>query len=256
MIKGEWYVKMLYDQNWHVTLGAQTNRSANVILSRLIEIFDIGSTVDIGCGHGHWGACALSIGISEVVCVDGPWTDRDALVVPENAFVSADLSKPLTLNRKFDLAISTEVAEHLPLMAAEPFIDNLVRHSDLVLFAAAIPNQGGYQHINEQWPSYWISLFEAKGYRAFDVIRPQIWNMQELHYFYRQNCLIYVNKSAAEVIRKAEAKAVDIARNFRPLDLVHPSKWEDVSNYDTISFRRLLPKLPRAFKAHLRGRLW
>lgn len=239
-----------------MNLGAQTSRSAKAILSRLTDVFDIKSVVDIGCGHGHWGACALSIGVSEVVCVDGPWTAKDALVVPADIFVSADLSRPLTLNRKFDLVISTEVAEHLPLDAAEIFIDNLVRHSDLVLFAAAIPNQGGYLHVNEQWPSYWISLFEAKGCRAFDLIRPQIWNMQELHDFYRQNCLVYVKKSAAELICKAEAKAVDIARNSRPLDLVHPNQWERVSNYDTISFRRLLPKLPRAFKAHLRGRLW
>lgn len=248
-------MKTPYDQNWHVKLGPQTSRSANVILSRLADTFDIRSAVEFGCGHGHWSACALSMGVSEVVCVDGPWTSKEALVVPTNIFVSADISKPLMLNRRFDLAISTEVAEHLPSKAAETFVDNLVRHSDLVLFSAAIPNQGGYLHVNEQWPSYWISLFESKGYRAFDVIRPQIWNMEELHYFYRQNSLVYVNRSAVELIGKAEAKAVDIALNTRPLDIVHPSKWEGVSNYDTISFRRLIPKLPRALKEHLRGRL-
>lgn len=70
---------------------------------------------------------------------------------PRIKFVAADLANPLKepLGR-FDLAISVEVAEHLPKEAAETFIDNLVSLSDEVVFGAAYEHQGGVNHLNEQ----------------------------------------------------------------------------------------------------------
>jgi len=37
---------------------------------------------------------------------------------------------------------------------------------DNVLFSAAIPNQGGTGHINEQWQEYWAEKFYANGFGA------------------------------------------------------------------------------------------
>src|SRR5579862_3100091 len=65
------------------------------------------------------------------------------------------LDRPFNLGRSFDLAMSFEVAEHLPPDAAKGFVDSLTRLAPLVLFSAAIPFQGGVGHINEQWPEYW-----------------------------------------------------------------------------------------------------
>ncbi len=77
--------------------------------------------------------------------------------------------------RRFDLGICLEVAEHLPTAGADQLVENLVRLSDVILFSAAIPHQGGTHHVNEQWPSYWADLFAARHYFAWDGLRWLIW---------------------------------------------------------------------------------
>ena len=98
----------------------------------------------------------------------------------------------LKLNDAFDLAISMEVAEHLPERCAEPFVESLTRLADVVLFSAAVPFQGGIGHVNEQWGSYWVALFRNRGYTAVDIIRKRIWNDDQIPYWYRQNTLLFV----------------------------------------------------------------
>jgi 2-polyprenyl-3-methyl-5-hydroxy-6-metoxy-1,4-benzoquinol methylase len=65
------------------------------------------------------------------------------------------LIQPLDLEKEFDLVVSLEVAEHLPASAADQFVNTLVKHGKKILFSAAIPGQGGQDHLNEQWPDYW-----------------------------------------------------------------------------------------------------
>ncbi|MDE6607582.1 MAG: hypothetical protein K2K54_07505 [Lachnospiraceae bacterium] len=63
-------------------------------------------------------------------------------------------------NRKFDIAISLEAAKHISKEHTNSFVNNLCRLSDIVLFSAAIPSQGGKGHVNKQRLSYWVNLFE------------------------------------------------------------------------------------------------
>ena len=70
-----------------------------------------------------------------------------------------DHSEDLRLTKNYDLAISLEVAEHLSSESANMFIACLTNMSDIVLFSAAIPGQGGENRINEQWPKYRSGLF-------------------------------------------------------------------------------------------------
>ena len=67
------------------------------------------------------------------------------------------------MNRKFDLVLSLEVAEHLPSECAEAFVESLVNLGPVILFSAAIPYQGGENHVNEQWPEYWVGVLSGEG---------------------------------------------------------------------------------------------
>jgi len=75
-------------------------------------------------------------------------------------------------------------------------VENLVNLSDIILFSAAIPNQGGDRHVNEQWPSYWVKKFKERGYVAIDPIRGAMEKIQAVQPFYIQNLLIYVKADA------------------------------------------------------------
>lgn len=99
--------------------------------------------------------------------------------------------------------MSLEVAEHLAPEHSEQFVANVVAHSDCVLFGAAIPDQGGYRHINERWQSYWAGIFARQGYRAVGLLRSTIWANDAIHFWYQRNMLLYLNSSRDDLMARA-----------------------------------------------------
>ncbi len=105
----------------------------------------------MGCGVGTWLSVMMEKGIKDVMGLDGEWVEASMLVIPTEAFVKTDLNKSIRVRRRFDLAISLEVAEHLSAERAKGFVHDVTRLADFILFSAAVPFQGGRNHINEQW---------------------------------------------------------------------------------------------------------
>jgi hypothetical protein len=64
------------------------------------------------------------------------------LKIPANFFTVFDFQNNVFFDKKYDLAVSLEVAEHLPIESAANFINSITQSADLVLFSAAIPFQG------------------------------------------------------------------------------------------------------------------
>ena len=120
------------------------------------------------------------------------------LAIKRACFVRTDLSKPFNLGRRFDFVQCLEVAEHLPLSRSESLVSDLVFHSDVVLFSAAPPGQGGEYHINEQSYDFWKSLFAEHGYIAFDCLRPMLLQNRAIPFWYRYNAILYVKFDALD----------------------------------------------------------
>lgn len=208
------------------------------------------SVIDVGCGTGEWLASMREAGISDVLGVDGDWVPRDQLQIPTSMFQALDLRQPLVLPRTFDLAMSLEVAEHLPAQAAETFIRSLVKLAPAVLFSAAIPFQGGTGHVNEQWPDYWRALFEAYGYVCIDCFRWRLWDDATIHPFIAQNLMLYVAPALLASNARLRSEQGKVS-NF-PMRLIHPGI------YQIPSLQRLLrlvrPQLPQVAKRWFTGR--
>ena len=186
------------------------------------------SVVDVGCGTGVWLAGFRDRGVTDVIGVDGAYIDTRQLRIPPDLFVSADLTEPLELGRSFDLALSLEVAEHLPGTRAERFVDTLTRLASIVLFSAAIPGQPGMHHVNLQWPDYWASLFAEHDYVCIDCIRPLLWRNADFEWYYAQNTLLYARRDNAD--RTASAFTVDLLVDDAPRALIHPHLFEYYKN--------------------------
>lgn len=216
-----------YDRAYYEARQQRTKYSADVVLDAVLaHAAPVHSAVDIGCGVGTWLAALRARGIADVQGVDGPWVDTDLLNIPVEQFkrVNLSLGEAVALGRRYDLAISLEVAEHLGKDRAEPFVETLTECADQVLFSAAIPGQGGSRHLNEQWQSYWAGLFARHGYLQYDCIRPRIWNDERMPYWYRQNTFFYVRRdtpAAAHVLRTLGAPIAS-----GPVDVVHPRLFE------------------------------
>ena len=189
--------------------------SASKVLPCVRRLIGFNSVVDLGCGTGTWLAACCDLGVPEVLGVDGSYVDLDLLVIDRKRFLAHDLTTPLTIPRRFDLAISMEVAEHLPESAADTFVESLCSLSDVVLFSAAVPGQGGNNHLNEQWPEYWRSKFEKCGLQMIDCVRPLIWDDDSIAGWYRQNVFLCL---------RFPQKCPEIAQYLdRPLlRLIHP----------------------------------
>ena len=192
-----------YSGDFYSYIDAGSRRSARVVASILLPEIRIGSLLDVGAGHGAWAAEWLAAGVKTVLAVDGDYVRRDQLAVPKKNFRAHDLATPLDLKKRFDLVQTLEVAEHLPDAKADLFVDNLTRHGDVILFSAAVPHQGGEHHVNEQPPEYWRKKFAARGYQAFDFLRPRLRDRTEVMPWYRFNSYIYANDAGEKRLSKA-----------------------------------------------------
>lgn len=185
----------VYSREFYEYIDSGSRASARTIAALLLGEIKIGSLLDVGAGHGAWAAEWMEAGVKDVVAVDGHYVNLAQLAIPARCFMSRDLAQPLDLGRRFDLVQSLEVAEHLSEEHAEPFVDSLARHGDVILFSAAVPNQGGEHHVNEQPPEYWRRHFAARGFEVFDWIRPRVAINREVKAWYRFNSFIYANEA-------------------------------------------------------------
>jgi cyclopropane fatty-acyl-phospholipid synthase-like methyltransferase len=155
------------------------------------------SVLDIGCGIGQWLYVFKENGVETVLGIDGEHVPPEKIMVDKKSeFKIFDLKniKNLTLEKPFDIALSLEVAEHLPKENAVDFVDFLTRSSDTVIFSAAVIGQTGENHVNEQNPDYWKELFKKNGYVMLDAFREKFWNNKNVNWWYRQNMYLFVKE--------------------------------------------------------------
>lgn len=206
-------------------------KAASIIFPLLLKIINPKSIIDVGCGIGTWLSVAKDLGVGDLLGVDGDYVDRNLLskYLSDSEFISCDLTQPLYLDKKFDLCLCLEVVEHLPENFSEVLIDTLINHSDLIVFSAAIPDQGGQNHLNEQWPDYWAKKFSKHEYVFLDIIRPLIWGNPKVDYWYRQNIFLVV-KSNHELAKKY---------SHSHLAFVHPELFQAKISYYERKIRSL-----------------
>jgi SAM-dependent methyltransferase len=189
-----------YDERFYAFIARGARRSARIVLPLIQATLAPQSLLDVGCGAGAWMAEALSLGIGDVLGIDGDYVPPASRLIPDERFLPHNVGEPFDLGRRFDLVMSLEVAEHLPASAAATFVANLVRHGDRILFSAAPPGQGGEHHVNEQPYAYWRDLFAAQGYLLVDWLRPQLTGNVDVEPWYRHNLLFFIREDARRAL--------------------------------------------------------
>lgn len=220
-----------YDAIFYANLQEGARRSAQRVLPLVFDRIQPATVVDFGCGSGGWLAEAEALGTTGLG-LDGPWVPHESLEIAVDRFLEADLSKPIDLGRNFDLALCLEVAEHLPVEAAAILVGTLTRHAPAILFSAAIPDQGGTDHLNEAWPQNWCDLFADAGFDCLDVLRKEIWNDPLIEPWYRQNLLLFMRRNSNLGADKDKSQTAALA-------LIHPDIWSARVQADEVRQARL-----------------
>jgi SAM-dependent methyltransferase len=166
----------MYGYGYFEELEPTTRSSAPVIAATVGEELAPTSALDVGCGTGAVLAALQSRGV-RVVGID--YADaalefaRERGLEVRKVDLEAETLPPL--ERTFDVVISTEVAEHLDARHAERYVRLLCDSAEAaVVFTAATPGQGGYDHVNEQPHGYWISKFQRRGF-VYDASTSRRW---------------------------------------------------------------------------------
>lgn len=160
----------------------------------LREYPGLGSIADVGCGQGIYAAEFQNRGIRVVGC-EYAESGRRASRRRGVEVYPFDLSQPQDAlpGVPYDAAVTIEVGEHIPQHLAHSFVAYLTSTSNLVIFTAAAPGQGGHGHINEQPKSYWVAMFRSAGFdwdaRATDRVGETLRSLDAFHILY-DNLLI------------------------------------------------------------------
>src|SRR5262245_20106891 len=193
-----WY-NVIYDADYYgCNVQDPAIRSVGTMAESICGEFNPTCVIDVGCGTGALldalrkrGCDVLGLEYSEAalrLC--------HAQQLPVLKF---NIEKDVFTDRRvFDVAISMEVAEHLPARIADRYVELLTRLSPIIVFTAAPPGQGGRvgtDHINEQPPSYWMAKFHRRGFKPNDELS-RSWREQwkaagDVALCYYQNLMIF-----------------------------------------------------------------
>jgi SAM-dependent methyltransferase len=212
----------LYDAKFYGGQADGSEASARLIAPEILSSIPARTSLDVGCGVGTWAKVFKENGL-DAWGIDGPWVTAESLRIPVDRFAVVDFEQtPYApkIPERFDLVTTFEFLEHVSADRAPDLVEFLTSRADVVVAGAAIPGQGGANHVNEQWPAYWASLFEARGYVAYDFLRPLIWHL-DAEPWYPQNIIGYFKGGVPALVRE-RAEAAAIASLSQVRGVVHP----------------------------------
>jgi len=180
----------VYTEKFYSDHASEPHFSQTKLVGRAIaQVLTPARVVDLGCGVGamlsgvvEWtrethGVTPTCVGIEAPTAIQR-MARAGAMRIPREWYFPADLREQtaaellsaLLEQGRYDVAVSAEVAEHLPPEAGGWHVDMLCSLSDTVVFSAAYPGQGGDQHISERPWTYWREKFSVRGYGYDEVL--------------------------------------------------------------------------------------
>lgn len=211
-----------YKDNFHSVHFKNSLSSAKEVVPLLLNYYKPKTVLDVGCGLGTWLSVFEENGCS-VFGVDGNYVETNSLLIEKSNFKPCDLNLKFNLEKKFDLVISLEVAEHIYKENAKTFVDSLCLHGNIVFFSAAIPGQEGTLHFNEQLNDFWVAIFAQNGYKCYDFFRHEIWNNIKISWWYRQNSLLFIKET--EISNPIYASILNNKSEFKN-SYIHPELFQ------------------------------
>jgi 2-polyprenyl-3-methyl-5-hydroxy-6-metoxy-1,4-benzoquinol methylase len=171
------------NEHWHDPLLA-------IGLISFFRSRGVSTVLDLGCGAGDY--CKTIVNNSMFCeCYDG---NPETNIITDGLCNVYDLSTPMDLQKTFDVVMSLEVGEHIPVIYEKIFLDNITRHaSTIIVLSWAIPGQGGQGHVNCQTNDYIISEIALRNY-VFNKTESQILRNNVSLSWFKDTLMIFEKK--------------------------------------------------------------
>jgi len=143
------------------------HRCAGLVLGR-----DVESLVEFGNGGGFFAERFLKIYGRNFMTVEGSGAGVELTLsrgIPKDQVVQHDLRHPMFLGRRFDVAVCTEVVEHVEPPFSAQIVLSLVLHADVIWFSfkqVGYENGAWINHPNERPFEMWRNIFDFYGYNV------------------------------------------------------------------------------------------
>lgn len=138
-------------------------RRAPVMCQGIIDMWHPKTVIDAGCALGDLVNEFINQKI-DAVGIEGNNACLPYIQCPSGCIRILDLSKKIDLGRRFSVAISLEVAEHIEEQYADIYINNMCKFSNILVMSVCDYGETNKIHCNVKTRSYWIKKFDKKGY--------------------------------------------------------------------------------------------
>lgn len=98
----------------------------------------------------------------------------------------------IPISKIFDLGWSIEFVEHVDEKYIDNFIDTF-KKCKYICMTHALPNQGGYHHVNEKPQEYWVDLLENNGFKFLKSTTEALRLFSEDNTYIKRTGLIFKN---------------------------------------------------------------
>ena len=134
---------------------------------------DLTNLIEFGSAGGWFLKRFLDMGIN-AVGLEGTKAGIEACIkrgIPKRAIEQHDFRNPLEESKTWQVALCTEVAEHIEPPFSSVLVKSLVDSSDWIWFSFEEPNTNPahIHHPNEMPAKFWINLFDFYGFKAWQL---------------------------------------------------------------------------------------
>jgi glutamate-1-semialdehyde aminotransferase len=201
---------------------AGERQTALFVAPHVLDFVEPTSVVHVGCENDVWLHAFAECGVADGWGLVKPGTSISSPTISADRLLSCDVHVPFRCDRKFDLALYLDQAQHINPNTIRSTLDSLTRLAPVVLFTAAAPYQNGREGraVNEQWPDYWLARFAEFDFALIPGLRERLWTNSQVDWRVAQNGMLLASRAFLERHPDMRANTADVRE--LPHCVVHP----------------------------------